>query len=736
MGLVRGVVAPWGTPPTPLLPAAVRDQLAGLDVPAALRDEIDVATADGLDADAWGQRIHALDRGLLDELAQLIEANIERVDVGVPLLPKPGGRPLTLSALPISARARRAASRLELGDASKRRSATIADVLDQPYIGVKTMLELACVLEATVASDHEADGSHSAGLLRQDAADPEQWLVYLRELGAWAHGERGLSTLGQVFEIPVGEWPEEVAAYWRGVTMWPLAELAGNRVMRYSAAHFLADLTTNLDARSLDILRRRVLARVEPETLESLGERHDVGKEEVRRLEQEAIDALASRVADAAGGAARRRAAALGRSLGSAAPADDGDTRTAFGDATDDLDEPDLGLDLLLWMAGPYGEVDGWLVRDGYDRATTVAALRAATDDRGHLGWPKVYEVLTAQQIAPQFQDRWLRRLEGFSVVEDGLLDFTGSDLDKVERLIRYHDRPCSADELAAAVDGIDDVAALRAQLVEDERFWLVNRSGEFVLAGEPGYDEYSGVANALIEEIERRGGSAPADELVQALVERYDAEEVSVREYLDTLQFVRTADGEVRVRQPGDPFELDEDPVHAGRCYVVGDEVVLRVPVDRDTMSGHSRPIPEAVAVRLNCRPGGKVTFSSPTSTIGVSWLLTSTTGPVISSVRAEANGLGLGLGDWLVLRFTDGSVRGEGVRRAQLHAGSSRRTVAALAGLPPELTDDEASLRRALALATGMVVDGPIELDALADHLAARDEDDLVELLRGERR
>jgi hypothetical protein len=175
---------------------------------------------------------------------------------------------------------------------------------------------------------------------------------------------------------------------------------------------------------------------------------------------------------------------------------------------------------------------------------------------------------------------------------------------------------------------------------------------------------------------------------------------------------------------------------VHAGRCYVVGDEVVLRVPVDRDAMTGRSRPIPEAVAVRLNCRPGGKVTFASPSSTIGVSWLLTSTTGPVISSVRAEANSLGLGLGDWLVLRFNDGAVHGEGVRRAQLHAGSSHRTVAALAGLPPELTDDPASLRRALALATGMVVDGPVASDAVVAHLAARGEDDLAELLRGERR
>lgn len=138
-----------------------------------------------------------------------------------------------------------------------------------------------------------------------------------------------------------------------------------------------------------------------------------------------------------------------------------------------------------------------------------------------------------------------------FMQVEDGLVRLHGSFPDKALSLLRYFNRPMTAEELLAYT-GSQNARGSRHRLSEDPRFWKINAQGEFVPAGTPGYDEFGGIAEMIIKEIKARGGRAPHGHLVEKISRLRGVRKSTVISRLKTPMFV-TEDGFARVRDGKD---------------------------------------------------------------------------------------------------------------------------------------------------------------------------------------
>ena len=90
--------------------------------------------------------------------------------------------------------------------------------------------------------------------------------------------------------------------------------------------------------------------------------------------------------------------------------------------------------------------------------------------------------------------------------------------------------------------------------------FWRINKQNQFVIAGTPGYDEYTGITDEIIQELEACGDQSPFDYLVEKLSRVYGVKESSVGAYLNTPMFTKDDDGIIRVHDSGERIDVSTD--------------------------------------------------------------------------------------------------------------------------------------------------------------------------------
>jgi hypothetical protein len=183
-----------------------------------------------------------------------------------------------------------------------------------------------------------------------------------------------------------------------------------------------------------------------PELALALG----IGPEQVRRLGARAAQRVDA-VLGVAQTAVRELAASVSDRLGVAAP------RAAVDELVASFGLPglpDSRSRLLLWMAGPYRELDGHPDWVALDRSGLVAETRRLINEDGGVRPVEhvVRELHTVGMAAEHVQD-WLSRQ---SVrISDGLVvATTGSPGDVAERALHAQGRPMSVDEIAGWVPG------------------------------------------------------------------------------------------------------------------------------------------------------------------------------------------------------------------------------------------------------------------------------------------
>jgi hypothetical protein len=181
-------------------------------------------------------------------------------------------------------------------------------------------------------------------------------------------------------------------------------------------------------------------------------------------------------------------------------------------------------------------------------------------------------------------------------------------------------------------IGGAYSVRSLANQLYRDVRFVRTDRR-EFGLAVW-GLEEYSGIAQEIVERIERAGGAVGVEDLVVDLTSNFAVKENSVRLFVQTPRFV-VEGGRVRLRG------IDEQPVVRARvssvkgAYACDEGIIWHWAVDSDALRGSGRSFPNDLAGYMQICPGQVRRFEGPEGPLTVTWRDASVTGASISSVR-----------------------------------------------------------------------------------------------------
>jgi hypothetical protein len=716
----------WGTPGTPVIPVLFRTALYDEPAPHEVQRWLGHAVTLGqLDKDTWMMAEHPPPPGVLPAIAESVTPALEEAASKQPF-PQTSRLGPVLRRIPLRPRTMKALSAEGFLEAAGRiERATVEQLLRIPGFGATDLIDLLCVAEAAlpILGRSPMPGTDSAAQGRA-AMDRD-----LRVIAAWALGEHAAGTIGTVLELTGEIRPQEVDAAWRRTVNYPLRDFAGDLVHRYSPSHVEAQFLAALDDREKEILSERILPVEARASLDELARRNDLSRERIRQIEANVKDRLVILKESPLG----RLASTVMRQLGTAIRTDPEDI-AAITELVADYSEPTVSTLLLLHLAGPYRAEDGWILHypsqillDG-----TKQALIDAADKRDLVSSTNASDVLDRAGIHHQWHDLWISRLGCLRRMSDGYLRWDGTTLDRLERLLRLHGEPATAEELAEVLGDSHNPRGIKYRLMEDPRFVRINKQSQFALP-EWGFDEYTGIADEIAQEIERCDGVADADHLVSTISSTYGVAENSVRAYLGAPMFVRSDSGRVRLRTNQDSkIPMAANLSEAPDCCWSPIGWSLRIPIDGDLLRGSGRGISAAFAGYIGIEPGSKITIPGLESPITVSWPLSSITGPTIGSLRAEARALDAFVGDFLLLTFLADERRFQTklMRASDIETVNGLSRLALLHGVPA--AGDRGEMLTAIVHALGLELTGgddPVTIVDLA--LTRRRQDSWREFL-----
>ena len=556
-------------------------------------------------------------------------------------------------------------------------------------------------------------------------------------LAAYAAGGRNLEMLADTTPAALEEWPQEIKQLWGTFGQINCRYLAGKLVKCYLVPELILDLQSLITDRMREILSERTFATGPGTTLQALGERYGLTRERVRQIEKRAIQKLDVHLNERTlFGAIIWRAKALRERLGTGVPRSDASIESELAWASQDLisnnniDLP-FARSLMLWLAGPYKLCGPWLLAEKRLPESTLTELLKRRDGRGLIPESEITETLTGFGVKAKYHEKWLSYLRGFSRVEGGVIYFHGSILDRAHALLRFHGRPLGVEELVKNIGEVS-TRSFRGRLINDSRFWRINKQCEFVIADTPGYDEYTKITDEIIQEIETCGGTAPFNHLVEKISRDYGVKESSVILYLKTPKFTTDKNNIVRVFDTSISVDIPTDITKSAACYQSNGETwCWRVLVNEQMMRGSSRAVPNSFARILGCDIGHKIKVETECGPLVVSWLLGSLSGALIGSLRRVVEYYEAQPGDYIFVKATKPQVTFECLDQDSLrNAGSDLIRLSLLLGCGPQANDAEAcaSIAKALGLSA---LSNDERLSRARRSLQARGETELAELI-----
>ena len=550
-------------------------------------------------------------------------------------------------------------------------------------------------------------------------------------VGAWASAGLGLHTLGEALatlpealgsrEQAAGV-PEEVAAAWERIVEAPLRPLAGSRGDRYDVRRALDRLLT-LDAPMDVIVRQRLYPAGKKRTLDELGQALGVTRERVRQIEKRARGILQDRLEDPAFGAITRAAVRLRLELGRCVAFDSLPveiTRALTGEPAPDEDE-DVAMRLLMELAGPYEAFERWLVRaPARELVTATTQEIEEVMDSGSLAQEVAARILAANEVPEAEQAAWLELACKCRTIEDRVVSWRGSMADKTERLLAISGDPMTVEEIAAIMGEGTNMRSLLMQIQGGSRF--LRRGKKHYGLSAWGGEEYTTIQEEIAQEIERQGGKASLQHLIDTLCAQFGVSENSVRAYASDVPFVRLTGGEIAIGTSDTRKFAPRSMAQTRDCFRVDGHWALRFVVDRDVLRGSGRPVSVAVMQHLGLAPGGEAKLAFPDTEVALRWGRQ----PSMGSLRAVAQQHGCEDGDLLFVRFL-GDLRADSRRmaRSTLEGSSGLARLAVEVGVDSRDDDLVPHIARALDLEHDDAT-----LSGIRRRLRSRQEDDLVDL------
>jgi len=533
-------------------------------------------------------------------------------------------------------------------------------------------------------------------------------LDMIRTVAAWGIRERDSRHLEDLLEprAELEPLPADLVGLWAGLGRVALTSVADPALLNITLDDLAERLFGDMDERQRTIYRRRV---IDGATLAVVGEELEVSRERVRQLQKRVDEHIASMLQRNEFRLLHWRAADLRSTFGTLAPASSGRTSVAIERSLRGAgsDAAELLRPVILSLAGPYRERNGWMSLDT-DDMPDPADIVSMADEFGLLPVADAHDWLATCGVLPEFHDAWLEDFGRFRRDGDQLMVWSGNVVDKSVALLSALGEPMSADDLVALIDEGHDLRAVRGRFFADERLVRANRTDWALRAW--GLEEYTSITGEIAQRIEEGGGEVEVSAIVKEIVKQFGVKESSVRVYTTAPMFVVNG-SRIRLRSSDEPIHVDKALESCTGAFRSSErQVSLIISVDSHAMRGSGQPISGPVAAALGVSPGRPRAFQHQDRTLGITWPMTSAVGPSLGSVRAAVTNVGATVGDRVRLDFDleQASVSAELVprdldayedaERIRLLTGISTDAAGALAALANSIDTAPVSVRRIL--------------------------------------
>ena len=637
-------VAPWGSPPTPLLPRWYRDNIPNVRLSAKIRAENpSVITIRQLES-FWEGRSSPI--GYPAQRSLLYIANKYPLPGSLVVIPAHVDR-TELLARPL--RARTANSLIRNGFLASSGPLSVDDLLSIHDFGMSSLLELMCVTEAAPLVRREASDPTTAAETPSTPAEVgyegTAWgevVDVLQLLIAAANEFHGATTVADALELDLAELASDLGIA-QAVDSHRIQDLTDVRIVG-AVINAIRDLQATLPDRKITILNQYLYARTR-KTLEALGQAFGVSRERVRQVK----NWLAAEIEERVSPEVSAISAILSRKAGPVVGEDD--LRLLIDTLFEGESDDDPAVDLtrrIVEAALSYDCVRG-VCANRTAREVLAAFRKHAVELADDVG------LIDEEALRASLPDEEWRRLFELSVERCGFVRVS-------DRLALHSTMRARA---KAAILTIGRSATLE-EIAAESNLPRTRLAG--LLAGIKGIarasktkwgiedwieDEYEGIAAEIKQRIEEDGGTTTMDRLVRELPKMFEVKEASVRAIAATRQFI-LRDGIVRLAEESevtlrDILEVVDGVTEEGWPY-------WSFPVHERYFEGYSLAgVPPEIADALGCPRNGsmKAVVSRPTGCrrISVNWRLTSLSGASVGYISTALDRLGVTEGDRVCL-------------------------------------------------------------------------------------
>ena len=631
-------LAPWGSPPTPLLPRWYRETLYDLRLPREIRKANPALKTVGEIGAFWKGVQSPLDKARLHSLVGLVRGHRPPPNYVV----IPAGIDLSeLARYPLRPRTAKVLRREGLLKGSNGLS--VRDLMSFRNFGIVSLLDLMCVAELSLA-----DRVSNDVVFYSDDTDTEKPVERTREWGSVvnlldrllsaANEFYGATTVGEVLRLDLSRLASTI-----GITpaldSFAIRDLTASSRIADTITDQLTVFLASTTPREQLILERRLFAET-PQKLEGLGHLVGVSRERVRQIEKRLQQAVEMRV----GTEIDIVASLLSEQMQPVVDAVELDSLISnVFTGSEEKQSVDIAVQMVKSRLN-YSCVNGICLNEAaleIVRSLQEMANKTA-DDVGLID----EKVLRALLPSDEWNDSFSQLVErcGFHRVNSqlALRDTIGA---RAKAALLKIGRLATTEEVAS-ISGIDS-AQIGSQLSRiptiaraDKTRWGLAEWIE---------DEYEGVTEEIIQRINEDGGATPLERLVEEIPRLFEVSEASVRISVGTPQFV-LQDGYVSMADESSITLRNLHDVIDGRTDN-GDPYWTFLVEDR-YFNGHSLArFPPELAKELGCEPNSKirvfVAHPIGCGELSVSWRLASATGISLGYLADPLRQLGVNSGD-----------------------------------------------------------------------------------------
>ena len=635
-------LAPWGSPPTPLLPRWYRETMPALKLPAELRAEPTIQTVKDLDL-FWQYTQNPISKATMRALFRFIYANsIPPYDLIV--IPA-GADHNELTTYPLKIRTIKVLRRAKLLEDTE--AISVGQLLSLTNFGRISLIDLMCVTESAFQMrtslqvdipNPETDLTPDPTPKVQITQEQNELVETLLPLLAAANEFHGAITVADALKLDLVTLASSVgiAPYLNSLT---ISDSNGDHGITANACQKLESLIESMSTTEKTILQLRLVRN--GHTLEELGQLVGVTRERIRQLQMK----LQKEIEEAAGSEITTISSILEGIIGPVASIAEFDHSIASIFNNDILQQP--GSDLVYQMVEQklaYSKCN-----DIYLNSSALEVIKrlqeAATslvDDVGLIDEGALKEHLPSSE--------WIKFLP--SLINccrfyrfSGRLALQDKVKPRIKAALLEIGRPATREEIAS-VAGLDHarigghLSAIPSIARADKVRWGIIEWID---------DIYEGIPAEIIQRIEEDGGATSLERLVEELPRLFGVSESSVRAYIGTPQFL-LKDGYVSLADYSSLTLRNLDDIIHGRTE--GGEPYWTFIAEDRYFDGYSLVgLPPELAREFGCTPNGstQVRIVKPENCrdLSVNWRLASISGASLGYLSEPLERLGICSGD-----------------------------------------------------------------------------------------